>query len=143
MAPSILLVGFTGNIGTMITQELLRRTIELRRVAFYARPGASSEKQVLYAMAEALGMERVEGEIRDIAVYRGSLAVPLPFTVLIHGENIRLTSLFRFVTGFDIVICCLSHDSILDQISIIYTALAGGVRHIIPPKFGGIATNKP
>ncbi|OBT39026.1 hypothetical protein VE00_10821 [Pseudogymnoascus sp. WSF 3629] len=115
MAPSILLVGFTGNIGTMIAQELLRRTIELRRVAFYARPGASSEKQVLYAMAEALGMERVEGEIRDIAVYR----------------------------GFDIVICCLSHDSILDQISIIYTALAGGVRHIIPPEFGGIATNKP
>lgn len=78
----------------MIAQELLRRKIELRRIAFYARPGASSEKEVLYAMAEALGMERVEGEILDIAIYRGSLACIDPSRK--YPANIPISLRIRF-----------------------------------------------
>jgi len=74
--PSVLLFGSTGNVGALITTALAQRKAELGKIAFYARPFSNPEKEALYKAVEAQGLERVEGDIRDLAVYRGIWTPP-------------------------------------------------------------------
>jgi hypothetical protein len=136
---SVLLFGSTGNIGALVAQALAKRTAELGRVAFHARSSVSPEKEALYAAVEAQGLERVEKDIRDIATYRGTFLSSFHYVLWYSppSGSVITDILFCYLTGFDIVICCVSHDAILDQILITDTAVAAGVRHIIPSEFGG------
>lgn len=70
---SVLVIGATGTVGRFITPVLAQRKGEFNRVAFHSRSGITPDKEALYAALEAQGLERVEGNVRDISLYRGKI----------------------------------------------------------------------
>ncbi|KAF4630751.1 hypothetical protein G7Y89_g7383 [Cudoniella acicularis] len=106
MTYSILLLGATGFIGSLIAAELaiLKEQKLLERTAFLTST-SSPEKEAKYA---AVPLERITGSLTDPASYR----------------------------GFDIVISAVGDDLCAQQVEFIDAAFEGGVRHFYPTEFG-------
>ena len=69
MAPSVLLIGAGGNVGTFLLPEFLRQRSKFNRVAILA----DASKVEKFAQAKKDGIEIVVGWFLDIEVYRGEV----------------------------------------------------------------------
>ena len=108
---SVLIVGATGRFGTDITHALAAQKSSFHRIAAFNdtnRP-ASLEKESTLSSFRSEGVEIVDG----------------------HGYN--SPEPFR---GFDCVLMPLGNHALVQQPSIIDTAITAGVRHFYPSEFG-------
>ncbi|KAH8656582.1 hypothetical protein BGZ60DRAFT_417284 [Tricladium varicosporioides] len=106
MTYSVLLLGATGTIGSLIATELANHKSHLKRVAFLTpTANAGPDKEVKYA---AVKLERVVGSLSDSASYN----------------------------GFDIVISAVGDDLCPKQPEFFDAAIKAGVRHFYPTEFG-------
>ena len=108
---SVLVVGATGKFGTDLTHALAAQKSSFHRLAAFndtSRP-ASLEKESTLASFHSEGVEIVDS----------------------HGY----TSPESFV-GFDCVVMALGNHAIVQQPTIIDTAITAGVRHFYPSEFG-------
>ncbi|KAH6665717.1 hypothetical protein B0J14DRAFT_660416 [Halenospora varia] len=106
MTYSILLLGATGTIGSLIAAELANHKNRLKRVAFLTTTAdAGPEKETKYA---AVKLERAVGSLSDPESYK----------------------------GFDIVISAVGDDLCPHQPEYFDAAIKAGVRHFYPTEFG-------
>lgn len=68
MAPSILLIGAGGAIGTPLVQEFIRQKLSFFRIAILA---SDASKKAKFAEAEAAGIEVIVGSYLDVSSYKG------------------------------------------------------------------------
>lgn len=69
MAPSVLLIGAGGNVGTFLVPEFLRQRSKFNRIAILA----DETRVEKFAQAKKDGIEIVVGWFLDVEVYRGEL----------------------------------------------------------------------
>lgn len=88
MAPSVIVVGASGNFGPAIVQALISHKASLNRIAILSAP----EKKDKFAKYELEGVEVVLGSYTDATSYKGTEYQPQsPITAEFFNKKIKLT----------------------------------------------------